>query len=435
VKILWFSPLPPDHTEIGNVSARILPTLASRFDIKAYTQTRQPVKTLGSCLPVEEFEASLIDWKKLNQEGVPIYHIGNHIDYHGEIILAARKCPGIVVLHDLAIHETVLNLCVQKGGGLAEYFDILCRYGGHEAVEHARDFLEKRVANNDKLVVEYPLFQYILENSLGIITHNPLNVETLKTFSTVPVMYAPLPYLPKEELQPEITRTGDGKDVYQIIIFGFLENPNRRLGQILEAFSKSGTMEKFRIVIAGKYDERKLKKIIKDLHLSKSVSLKGYISDSNLDELLGDSDLCINLRWPSRGEASATQLRLWNMSLPSLLTNTAYYSTLPEKTVAMVDPENEEAEIIHHLKSFSADPAPYYALGLAGRKYLEETHSAEGFADHLEAFLPVVESAKATTYLQSFGKRLAGQFLADYPEADVRPALMKRCAEELAEWV
>jgi hypothetical protein len=122
------------------------------------------------------------------------------------------------------------------------------------------------------------------------------------------------------------------------------------------------------------------------------------------------------------------------MSLPALATNTAYYSTLPEDTVALIDPENEEADIIHHLQSFCADPEPYYDMGLAGRKYLEETHSAEAFTDHLEAFLLVVEASKGTTYLQSFGKRLAGQFIADYPEAEIRPELMKRCADELSEW-
>ncbi|MEX0330286.1 MAG: glycosyltransferase [Puniceicoccaceae bacterium] len=434
MKLTWFSPLPPDQTDIGSLTARILPALASRFDLKVYTSTSKWESSLGKLCPISSFNTPSMDWKALHHEGLPVYHIGNHIRFHGEIITAAKKCPGIVVLHDLAVHETILNLCMEKGRGLAEYFDILCRFCGHEAVEHGRDFLEKRVVNNDKLVMEYPLFEYIVENSLGIITHNPLSVHPIRKYSSAPVMYAPLPFLPEADLQPEIRRQKRDNGPYQIIIFGFMENPNRRLRPFLEAFSKTPSKDRFKVIIAGKYDEKQLKQWLGELDLHGSVTTKGFVSNKGLDKLLGESDLSINLRWPSRGESSGSLLRQWNFSLPALVTNTAYYSTLPGETVATVSPSNEEADIIRHLEAFCEDPDPYFQMGLAGRKLLEEHHTGEVFASHLESFLPMVDSSRGTPYLQTFGKRLARDFLSDYAIPEARPALMERCAGELESW-
>lgn len=434
MKLAWFSPLPPEQTEIGNVTGRILPTLASRFDLTVYTGNKNWNLPAESACPIKSFSARTINWKELHRDGLPVYHVGNHIHFHGEIIAVARRCPGIIVLHDLALHETILNLCLENGGGLAEYFDILCRYGGPEAVQHGQDFLEKRVVNNDKLVMEYPLFEYVVRNARGVITHNPLNVGAIREATTAPVLYAPLPYLKRNEFHPPIDRTSRRREIYNIVVFGFLTNPNRRLRQIMEAFAESGVRKRFRITIAGLYDEKALRAWAKELNIKSSVTLKGYLPDAGLDNLLQESDLCINLRWPSRGESSATQLRLWNFSLPSLVTQTAYYSTLPENTVAMVHPETEKADIIRHLQEFIDNPGAYFRAGETGRKLLEEQHSAEAFADHLSAFLPSVEASKGSSYLQTFGRRLARDFLTDYADPSARASLMKRCAGELSQW-
>jgi glycosyltransferase involved in cell wall biosynthesis len=435
MKLAWFSPLPPDHTEIGNVTARILPVLASSFDVTLYTNTQKWDKSLGSACKIRNFDSTTVNWKRLHSEGIPVYHIGNHIRFHGEIIRMARLCPGIVVLHDLALHETILNLCLEKGAGLGGYFDILCRYGGPDLEELGEEFMKRRTIKNDKIIVKYPLFEYVLDHAIGVITHNPLNIEPIRGHCTAPVLYAPLPFLPSGQLNPEIRRKRKKDQPYQIVFFGILGNPNRRLKPFLEAFAKCGKRDAFRIVIAGKYDEKKVKGWIAALGLKGLVSMRGFVPDQELDSLLEDSDLCINLRWPSRGESSATLLRLWNFSLPSLATDTAYYSTLPEETVALVDPDSEEKDIIRHLEAFSTDPEPYFEMGLAGNRYLKENHSAEAFAHHLDEFIPEVESSLGLSYAQTFGKRIAHEFISDFPDPGARGDLMKRCAKELSKWV
>jgi len=434
MKLSWFTPLPPDHTEIGNYSARMLPSLTSAFDLEIFTETGNWESSLGAYCPVHTFCAANMDWKALNLAGMPVYHIGNNIHFHGEIILAARKCPGIVVMHDLAIHETILNLCLLKGRGRPAYFEILHRYGGEEAEEAGKAFLEQREVDANKLSADFPLFEYVLENAAGIITHNPLNADILERFTPAPILYAPLPYTIRAEMRPEIRRSRRDGEPYRILIFGFLGSTNRRLQPFLEAFSRLLVRDRFSITLAGIYPDAEVKNWIQILGLTRHVNLAGYVTDAALDNLLAESDLAMNLRWPSRGESSATLLRIWNHSLPSLVTDTAFYATLPRDCVSFVRPEHEAEDITMHLQDFAENPEPYFARGLRGRALLESQNSVEAFIESLQDFLPEVEKWRSNVYLLQFGRRLASRHLSTYPDEAARSVLAGKCAGEITTW-
>lgn len=435
MKLSWFTPLPPAHTEIGNVSARMLPALASAFDLEVYSENHDWDRALGSVCPVLDLDAASLDWRRLNLHGWPVYHIGNNIHFHGEIIQAARRCPGIVVLHDLALHETLLNLCLRKGGGRAAYFEILLRHGGEEAVEVGKAFLDERKIDTNELSVRFPLFEHVVENAAGVITHNPLNAAHIRGCTGAPVLYAPLPFLEGDQMAAPILREPrPPDDPYRILIFGFLGGSNRRLRPFLEALAKCSRRDRFTVTLAGKYPEKEVRQWVRELGLEPRTRLRGFIDDEELDRLLTEADLVPNLRWPSRGESSGTLLRIWNFSLPALVTDTAFYSTLPRDCVAFVDAHREEADLIRHLEAFASDPRPYFAQGQAGRRFLAERHSASAFVASLRDFLPAVRDWQGALYPQLMGRRLVRRYLADYPVPAARPALATRCATELAAW-
>ncbi|HKJ91032.1 MAG TPA: hypothetical protein VJ960_07860, partial [Oceanipulchritudo sp.] len=286
MKLSWFSPLPPAHTEIGNVTGRMLPALASAFDLTVYTEAPAWDPDLDRHCPITTFGSETIDWKTLNLSGLPVYHIGNNIHFHGEIIKVARRCPGTVVLHDLALHETILNLCLRKGSGRAGYFDILHKYGREPAVRAGRAFLDEGAGDTNQLSVEYPLFEYVLENAVGVITHNPLNAAFVRKASGAPVLYAPLPFLDRGRMAPPVVRAPRESEPYRILIFGFLGSDNRRLHPFLKALSECAASGRFTLTLAGKYDEKKVKSWIQNLGLSGRTTLRGFVSDGELDALL-----------------------------------------------------------------------------------------------------------------------------------------------------
>jgi hypothetical protein len=434
MKLALFTPLPPAHTEIGNVSARILSVLNGAFDLTVFTETLNFDPQLSASARIIPFTADTINWKDVHLAGLPLYQIGNNVHFHSEIIKVARKNPGIVVLHDLSIHQTVLNMSLLKGLGRWEYYAILEKYGGLESISLAKKVLEEEQPKMHELSTRYPLFQWVVENAIGVVTHNPANTDTIRSYYNGPVLYAPLPMLPASSLQLPIDRCRKNPP-YQILIFGFLGSDNRRLIPFLNAFAGSPIKDQFRITIAGKYDKKFIRDHLREAGLKKYVQLKGFVTDEELDHLLKNSDLIPNLRWPSRGESSATQLRIWNFSLPSLVTRTAYYATLPNDAVSFVSPESEEEDIQKHLQSFAHDPESYFAQGVAGNKYLHALHSAESFVENLQSFIPHTNAFSGKLPFQLYGRSLAQTHLREYPDPLARSLLMQRCADEISDWM
>lgn len=436
MKLALFTPLPPAHTEIGNVSARLIPMLAEHFELTVFSETHKFDPNLNEFARIIPFSCDNLDWKSVHLAGTPLYQIGNNFHFHSEIIKAARLNPGIVVLHDLCLHETLLNIALYKGKGRAEYFSMMVRYGGQKGTDLARQLIDLEDSKKHALATEYPLFEAIVENAIGVITHNPANISHIHTATHAPLQYAPLPYLSSAQIAPKIERSPKPKgQPYEILIFGFLGSDNRRLIPFLQALQASGVKNSYRVTIAGKYDGKLIKRKVKELGLTKHVSFRGFVSDTELDSLLKTCDLVPNFRWPSRGESSATQLRIWNFSLPSLVTNTAYYATLPSEAVSFVDPDNEREDMIRHLVQFAKDPTPYFAKGQYGHSVLIRDHTIEAFIHRLKTFIPGTAQFAGKIFPLTWSNTLAGTHLDNYPDTHMRQYLKQRCASEISNWV
>ncbi len=114
--------------------------------------------------------------------------------------------------------------------------------------------------------------------------------------------------------------------------------------------------------------------LIGELGLGRLVSVHGFVAEAaELDAALQRSHLALNLRDPTMGEASASQLRIWQHGLPSLVTDIGWYATLPASTVAKVRRESELADIQMHLAEFLRAPERYREMGQAGRAYVQRT--------------------------------------------------------------
>jgi hypothetical protein len=93
--------------------------------------------------------------------------------------------------------------------------------------------------------------------------------------------------------------------------------------------------------------------------------------------------LAVNLRYPTMGEASISQLQIWEHALPTLVTAAGWYANFPPEAVAFVQPAHEIEDIQAHLKAFLADPEHFARMGAHGRRILEERHNPEAYVDIL----------------------------------------------------
>jgi hypothetical protein len=91
----------------------------------------------------------------------------------------------------------------------------------------------------------------------------------------------------------------------------------------------------------------------------------------------------VNLRYPTMGEASASQLKLWEYALPTLVTQVGWYASLPAETVAFVRPENEIDDIRAHLQDFLKEPERFAEMGRQGWCKLKRDHGPEAYVRSL----------------------------------------------------
>ena len=59
---------------------------------------------------------------------------------------------------------------------------------------------------------------------------------------------------------------------------------------------------------------------VEELRLQDIVTLHGFVPAEALEAALASAHLAINFRFPTMGEASVSQLQIWDHALPSLVT-------------------------------------------------------------------------------------------------------------------
>lgn len=398
MKINWFSPVPPTKSSIALDTAAVLPALARRAEVTLWVHEPSFVPELESHARVRRYDPAAMPWDEINSADATFYHIGNEPRYHGPIWRVNRQHPGLVVLHDLNLQDFFATLATEIGAlSRRDYLQMMDFY--HP--QHGRVLGEAYLAGTKSIADicgECPLTEAGIENALGVAVHTRLGCEQLARATDLPVAYVPLFALPNTGVPVGDTSTRAqalrSRSPYRIIIFGFL-GLNRRLHSCLTALHELPERDQFHLDIYGTiahadtFQER-----VEELHLGRLVTTHGFVSDAELNEALARSDLALNLRDPTMGEASASQLRIWQYGLPSLVTDIGWYATLPEGTVAKVRRDFELEDIQLHLREFLAEPERYREMGEKGRLHVNEHHTVEAYLDGLWELIDLTAASR-----------------------------------------
>ena len=384
--INWFSPVPPTPSSIALDTAAVLPALARKAKIVVWSHELTWSTALEEHAEVRHYHPAAMPWEEVNAADISIYHLGNQAAYHGPIWQVSRQHPGIVVLHDLNLQHFFAGLAtVTADISRSEYLQMMEFH--HPAIgrELGEGFLSGALSV-DEVCEECPLTGAAIENALGVAVHTKGACAQIGNPSNLPVAYVPLfasPTTPSTAKKRERGEAKSSASPFRVIIFGFL-GLNRRLDSILKALHQFPQRHRFHLDIYGTIaNEQAILELIGDLGLTGLATLHGFVSDAELEEALERSDLAINLRDPTMGEASASQLRIWKHGLPSLVTDTGWYATLPKNTVALVRRDAELDDIQAHLQGFLLGPERYWELGRNGRLYVEEHHTVEAYVNGL----------------------------------------------------
>jgi glycosyltransferase involved in cell wall biosynthesis len=429
VKLNLFSPLPPTRSEIARQTGNLLPLLAQKAEVVVWSSETQWHPEAGTHATVHHYDAGGPPWREINQADVTFYQMGNDPRYHHAIWRISQQHPGIVILHDLKLQHFFSGLVFHElGFNRRQYLELVERHHGARgrilAESHLRGLL-----GIEELAEQCPLTGGVTENALAVIVHSA--AAHLSLSEETPVACLPLG-VGAPPARQEARRRSDpsSAEVYRISVFGFL-GPNRRLPALLRVLSNFAQRDRFRLDIYGTIEgEEKIHQLVARLGLNDLVTLHGFVPEDQLDAALRVTDLVVNMRYPSMGEASASQLHLWQYALPALVTRTAWYETLPENTVAFVRPEQEAEDIRTHLAAFLADPEKYRELGRNGQRHVTENHSIETYADSLLELAARVSEFQASWIARDLAHR-AGAAMNAWCDSSTIDAFLPRVAQEI----
>lgn len=357
---------------------RLLPALGKLAGVTLWTDQPAWDRQLERKFEIRSYRPNRLPLVELNRADLNVYNIGNNPQFHGGIWQVSRTLSGIVVLHDFRLHHFFDGVFRVKLRDIRSYLSVMNKYYGEEGRRDAEICFRQDARNIDQMAELYPLTDLALENALGVIVHTQEAFQKLSQNSHRPIALAPLPFPSREFVATRRKRATP----FRLIVFGYIGR-NRRLESIMRALASSEYKEQYQLDVFGSIldDEKQLRALITSLGLNNRVTLHGYKTESELDEALSRAHLAINLRYPSMGEASGSQLRIWSHALPALVSKVGWYADIPGDTVGFVRPgEPEIGDIQNHLKAFVETPEFYSGMGERGQRILQEQHSPESYA-------------------------------------------------------
>lgn len=378
-KLAWVSPLPPAHTDIAAYSARLFGT-GEHPDVTLVHTGEGAVPSIGRCR-IEPLSA--LPQLMAREAHLPVYHIGNNADFHGPIVEAARLYPGLVVAHDFQLQDLLLGMYQRHTDWFETYQSAMGLHYGESGREAALA-VDTGFTRHSEIGGRYPLIEEVCINALGVVTHNPLLMEEIRDRTGLPTAFLPLPYPCDQSL-------GEGRQPYtggpfQLLIFGYI-GTNRGLREVFAAMARNPLLH---LDIAGKVtDEIALDTMLREYAIGERVRQRGFLSELELDEAIANAHLVVNLRNPTMGEASGSQLRIWSVGAPSLVSNHGWYGDLPDETVFKVDPDNATGGLLALVDEIVADPDRALAIARAGRDGLRRDHDP---ATYLRTFHELAEN-------------------------------------------
>jgi glycosyltransferase involved in cell wall biosynthesis len=375
----YVSPLPPVRSGIADYSADLLPHLAERADVRVLRLPGQPVD-----------EALAERWRPAEAasagEGgrLPLYQMGNN-PYHDAVWDLASARPGVVTLHDLVLHHLLIERTLARG----EYE----RYEDALAADHG--WIGRAVARPrrwggtcDAGLFALPVHRRLLRRQRGVLVHSRWAAEAVaEDDPEIPVrpvpMAVPLPrsadaaagraFREARRLPAEAPLLGS---------FGF-QTPIKRTLTAVRALAAPG-LDRAHLVIVGEVSpELDFEAEARRLGVADRVTVTGFVPAGEMESAIAACELCLNLRYPTAGETSASLLRVLAAGRPAIVSDFAQFADLP-RAVALRVPvggaaggdagDGEPRALAAAVAGLLAAPGRLAAMSEAARAYVAREH-------------------------------------------------------------
>ncbi|EWY42833.1 hypothetical protein N825_01200 [Skermanella stibiiresistens SB22] len=222
----------------------------------------------------------------------------------------------------------------------------------------------------------YPMLRRVLDSAKSVIVHSETTAAIVRAagfrnhVTVAPLLMYPDMVEATLRIDPLTVRAELGVKPDDILIgsFGFI-GPPKRMPIVFDALKRlSRRSNRFKLLIVGEGGD--VHSEINRWGVGDNVILTGFVDENGFNRLLRSIDILVNLRFPSMGETSATLIQAMSYGIPSIVSNHAWFSELPDNVVHKIGVGIGEAEELEQaLLRLADDEAHRSTLGQAAREY------------------------------------------------------------------
>jgi glycosyltransferase involved in cell wall biosynthesis len=373
----YVSPLPPVRSGIADYSRDLLPHLAAEADVRVARLPGQPVSP-----EVEERYRPVAAAEVGSGGRLPLYQMGNN-PYHEAVWELAGERPGVLTLHDVVLHHLLLHRTLGRRDFAAYRRQLTADHGWiGEAASHPR----YHGLEGDAALFALPAHRSLLRRQRGVLVHSRwaagVVAEDDPEIRVRPVpMGVPLPPPADPAAGAALRRRlGVSEEAVLLGSFGF-QTPIKRTATALAALADRRLADCHLLVAGEASPGLDFAALARQAGVADRVHVTGFLPYDDFEAAIAACDLCLNLRYPTAGETSASLLRVLAMGRPAVVSDYAQFAELPEELAVKVPlGEGEAAALAQAVAELLATPERLAAMGRAARRHVERRHDPRAAA-------------------------------------------------------
>jgi glycosyltransferase involved in cell wall biosynthesis len=371
-KIAWLSPLPPQRSGVSNYSYQLISELRRYFEIHLYSDEPNLAADLVEHFPVHPL--SLFRSEFNNYDEV-VYHLGNNCEFHKNIYEIAWEFPGTIVLHDFNLSGFLYD---------AFYMDARHLYEKAKVNGFSADACKELGQNGDLPEPSVaPMSHAIVARSKRAIVHHRWVKDQFGEDDHVQV----IPHFAKLNREPDCESIAQLKHKLSIresdfvlTCLGFVNNnklPHLQIKVVRRLLNEGYPVK---MIFAGEPapEIEGLAAQLRSGPLGKEILFTGYQDEAEYFNTIFASDVIINLRNPTLGEASGTLMHALAAHKPTIISDMNQYREFPDNVCWKIIHDESEAEVLYeYLKRLLSSPALRTALSRNAADFVQTTLSWE----------------------------------------------------------
>jgi glycosyltransferase involved in cell wall biosynthesis len=355
--LAWVSPLPPQKSGISIYSKVLLFSMRDDADIDIYYDGVEPdqlIQKSFSCLPLKKLSQHFQKYDEV------IYHIGNNTAFHKNIYKYAWNYPSTLLVHDWNIQHFMKEAFDNKRD--REYYkeaeSIFNRVDIDETSKRLPSMVDAIVAKSKRVIVHH---QWVKKQ-----LHRRDHVEVIPLFSFIEEAYT------HDDIASLRGKFNVSDKIFLITVFGDV-NHNKLPSVVIEAI-KLLIDEGYPIelLFVGKI-QNETRDLFTTLTFpyNKKIRVTDYVESLEYYSYLYASDLIINLRNPSMGEASFTLAEALYAKKPIIIGDLNQYKEFPDHVIAGKIPYdgNEIDSLSQLIKKILNKPLLRKKIALNAKEY------------------------------------------------------------------